>query len=56
MRTYRARGETQDPVMEKVRFSDLVDRLPADTSQVTPADRAAALTSRRAKYLNAYGD
>lgn len=56
MRNYRARGETQDPVMEKVRFSDLADRLPADTSRATPAERAAALTSRRARYLNAYGD
>ncbi len=56
MRNYRARGETQDPVMEKVRFSDLVDRLPADTPRVTPAERAAALSGRRVRYLNAYRD
>lgn len=56
MRNYRARGETHDPVMEKVRLSDLADRLPAATSRVTPAERAAALSSRRVRYLNAYGD
>lgn len=42
------------PVLEKVKFSDLVDRLPADTRRITTEQRARVLSERRAAIQRRY--